>query len=43
MKKTYLTPDLFVMPLHTEDVITNSPINVVESGDGDIDYLEFPI
>lgn len=41
MKKSYIYPEISVMTFKTDDVITTSPIGIIESGDGDLDYLEF--
>ncbi len=41
MKKTYVDPELFVMVLKTDDVITTSPIQPMDAGDGDKDFLNF--
>ncbi len=43
MKKAYINPDLVLLVFHTDDVITASPINIVDNGDGDFDHLDFPI
>ncbi len=42
MKKIYDTPEMLVMILQSEDVITNSPISLLDEGNGDLDFFEFP-
>lgn len=43
MKKLYDTPEMLVMILRSEDIITNSPITAhLEGGYGDFDCFEFP-
>ena len=43
MKKTYNTPQLNLLTLCSEDVLTNSPIMVLdEGGYGDLDFFMFP-
>lgn len=42
MKEKYITPDVQMLQLHTEDVITDSPAITLVEGDGSLDFFEFP-
>ena len=44
MKKLYDTPNMLVISLNSEDIMTNSLIITVHEngGNGDLDFFEFP-
>ena len=43
MKKIYDTPEMLVMMLRSEDIMTASPIMAhEEGGNGDFDFFMFP-
>ena len=43
MKKIYDTPQLDLLTLCSDDILTNSPIMAhEEGGNGDLDFFEFP-
>lgn len=42
MKEKYITPEMQTVRLQTEDILTGSPIGIIEGGSGDLDFFEFP-